>query len=77
MSLLKLGKTNIELTKIGLGCWQFSKNKGLAGSFWPKLADQVTNSIVDVSVKSGINWFDTAELYGWGKSEIGLRSGIK
>ena len=76
MSLLKLGKTNIELTKIGLGCWQFSKNKGLAGSFWPKLTDEVTNSIVEISVNLGINWFDTAELYGWGKSEIGISEAL-
>ena len=36
MSLKKIGLSDIKLSSIGLGCWQFSKNTGFAGSFWPK-----------------------------------------
>lgn len=68
----KLGNSNIKLSKIGLGCWQFSKNTGFAGSFWPSITDDNTLKIIQNSIDGGINWFDTAELYGWGKSEKSL-----
>jgi len=39
---------------------------------WPRLSRNEINDIVRTSVKSGVNWFDTAELYGWGESERAL-----
>ena len=75
--MLKLGNTNIELSKIGLGCWQFSKNTGFAGSFWPSITNDNTRKIIQNSINGGINWFDTAELYGWGKSEQSLSIELK
>jgi len=57
---------------VGLGCWQFSEGGGLGGSYWPTLAPEVENRIVAVSLAAGINWFDTAELYGAGRSEAAL-----
>ena len=76
MSLKKIGLSNIKLSSIGLGCWQFSKNTGFAGSFWPKLSDKDTLDIVKTTLKGGVNWFDTAELYGWGKSEKSLSEAL-
>lgn len=76
MSLKKIGETEISLSKIGLGCWQFSKNTGIAGSFWPKLSNTTTLEIIDIALKGNINWFDTAELYGWGKSEESLSKSL-
>ena len=60
MSLKKIGETDISLSTIGLGCWQFSKNTGFAGSFWPTLSDNNTLDIVNMSLKGGVNWFDIA-----------------
>lgn len=77
MSLKQVGLSNIMFSKIGLGCWQFSKNTGFAGSFWPKLSDEDTLDIIKISLKGGVNWFDTAELYGWGKSEESLSLALK
>ena len=77
MKLKQFGQTNIKLSEIGLGCWQFSKNKGVGGKYWPKLTDLSTKEIVESAIKSGVNWFDTAELYGWGKSEEALASALK
>ena len=68
MNLRTLGNTAIKLSPLGLGCWQFSKHTGFAGKFWPTLSDDEVNEIVKESHLGGINWFDTAELYGWGKS---------
>ncbi len=67
-----LGATPIRITPIGLGCWQFSEGGGLGGSYWPALPAEVENRIVAVSLAAGINWFDTAEAYGAGRSEAAL-----
>ncbi len=64
-----LGKSDMQVTPIGLGCWQFSKRANMAGKFWPMLEDDVILDIVKVSLEGGINWFDTAEVYGQGTSE--------
>ncbi|MBF26082.1 MAG: aldo/keto reductase [Flavobacteriales bacterium] len=76
MSLRKIGETGLALSSIGLGCWQFSKNTGIAGSFWPELSNETTLNIINTSIKGNINWFDTAELYGWGKSEESLTQSL-
>ncbi|RED64654.1 aldo/keto reductase [Cohnella lupini] len=67
--LRKFGNTDMLLSPLGLGCWQFSKARGLVGGFWPKLDNALVNDIVRVSLEGGINWFDTAEIYGGGESE--------
>lgn len=67
--LRSLGKSEIKITPIGLGCWQFSKKGNLAGKFWPSLEDDLIRDIIRISLEGGINWFDTAELYGQGASE--------
>ena len=67
--LRSLGKSEINITPIGLGCWQFSKRGNLAGKFWPFLEDDLIHEIVRISLEGGINWFDTAEIYGKGASE--------
>ncbi|MBN2382111.1 aldo/keto reductase [bacterium] len=71
-SMRALGNTGIQVTPIGLGVWQFAGGRGAVGSYWPTLEDQVMNEIVQVSLEGGINWFDTAEVYGWGRSEQAL-----
>jgi aryl-alcohol dehydrogenase-like predicted oxidoreductase len=67
-----LGATDIRISPIGLGCWQFSEGKGIIGGFWEALPREEVREIVGVSMEEGINWFDTAEAYGWGASERGL-----
>lgn len=70
--LRHLGKSDLLVTPIGLGCWQFSKKQNMAGKFWPVLDDDLICRIVKVSLEGGINWFDTAEAYGNGASERAL-----
>ncbi|HOY31961.1 MAG TPA: aldo/keto reductase [Bacteroidales bacterium] len=77
VNLRPLGKTSIMLTPIGLGCWQFSKRKNLAGKFWPHLEDDVIDRVVAGSLNGGINWFDTAEVYGKGASEKALSAALQ
>ncbi len=74
--LRPLGKTDLMITPIGLGCWQFSKQKNLAGRFWPTLEDDLIDKVVALSLEGGINWFDTAEVYGNGASEKALAKSL-
>lgn len=64
-----LGQTDLLLSPLGLGTWQFSKGTGVVGKFWGSLDDQLTEDIIKTSLDGGINWFDTAEVYGGGESE--------
>jgi aryl-alcohol dehydrogenase-like predicted oxidoreductase len=64
------------ITPIGLGCWQFSKQQNMAGKFWPTIENNTINSIVKTSLEGGINWFDTAEVYGNGASERALSDAL-
>jgi aryl-alcohol dehydrogenase-like predicted oxidoreductase len=72
IALRTLGRSPIRISPVGLGCWQFSEGGGLGGSYWPNLPVDVENRIVAVSLAAGINWFDTAEAYGAGRSEAAL-----
>jgi len=75
--LRSLGQSDLQVSALGLGCWQFSKQTGLVGKYWPSLTDEDTCQIVKLSIDGGINWFDTAEIYGQGKSEQGLSKALK
>jgi len=70
--LRRLGSSDLLVSPVGLGCLQFSRGRGVSGIMWPSLSRQEINAIVETSIKGGINWFDTAELYGRGESERAL-----
>lgn len=76
-NLRQLGLSGIMLTPVGLGCWQFSKQKNMAGKFWPSLEDELIGRIVSLSIEGGINWFDTAEIYGSSTSEKALSKALQ
>ena len=63
-----LGKTDLQVTAIGLGSSQFAGNRFM----WHSPPQEEVNKIVKIALDGGINWFDTAELYGWGRSERAL-----
>jgi aryl-alcohol dehydrogenase-like predicted oxidoreductase len=75
--LRKIGYSELMVSPIGLGCWQFSKRRGLSGKYWGMLDDNEISGIVEESCNCGINWFDTAEVYGWGESERALSATLK
>lgn len=58
-----LGKTGIEISEISLGTWQVGGKWGLP--FDHQLADNILNTAID----QGINFIDTADVYGDGESE--------
>lgn len=58
-----LGKSGLEVTEIGLGLW------AAGGSEWGPTDDQEIFDTIDFSLDSGINFFDTSDVYGMGHSE--------
>jgi len=77
IKLRQLGQTGIHISPIGLGCWQFSEGKGGATGTWDPIPVEETNGIVRAALDGGINWFDTAELYGYGRSERAIAQALK
>jgi aryl-alcohol dehydrogenase-like predicted oxidoreductase len=71
-----LGRTGIAVSPIGLGCMQFSQGQGLVGRMMRNLDQATANAIVKASLEAGVNWFDTAELYGGGRSEQVLAAAL-
>jgi aryl-alcohol dehydrogenase-like predicted oxidoreductase len=72
-----LGKTGIQVTPIGLGVMEFAGGgTGMMRSAFPIIPQEEKNAIVQAALDGGINWFDTAELYGGGMSEASLAAAL-
>ena len=71
MKYRKLGKTGFEISEISLGTWQVG---GVWGDeFSHENAEKILNSAID----GGINFIDTADVYGDGKSEKAVGRFVK
>lgn len=57
-----LGKSGLQVSEIGLGCWQ------LGGDFGP-VSGERAQDILQAADRAGINFWDTADVYGGGMSE--------
>ena len=58
MQKRKLGKSNLEVSAIGLGCM------GISFGFGPAVEKQQGISVIRTAVERGVTFFDTAEIYG-------------
>ena len=75
----RLGKSNIEVSALGMGCW------AIGGPFWDgkqplgwgEVNDDESISAVQEAFDSGISFFDTADVYGAGHSERILAKALK
>ena len=59
LPLRPLGRSGIDVSIVGLGCNNFGRRVDLDG----------TRAVVDAALEEGINFFDTADIYGRGQSE--------
>ncbi|HEU4807944.1 MAG TPA: aldo/keto reductase [Homoserinimonas sp.] len=57
-----LGRTGREVSTIGLGTWQL-------GADWGDVSEADARAVLDASVQGGVTFFDTADVYGDGRSE--------
>jgi myo-inositol catabolism protein IolS len=67
MKYRRLGKTEITVSAVAVGCWAFA-----GGSTWGPQDEVDSIATVRAALDGGINFFDTAEGYGGGDSEAVL-----
>lgn len=63
MEYRKLGDSNLEVSAVGFGCWQ------IGGYYWGRVDEAEWIAAVQRALDSGITLFDTADWYGFGRSE--------
>jgi aryl-alcohol dehydrogenase-like predicted oxidoreductase len=71
MNYRKLGKTGFEVSEISLGTWQ------VGGKWGDDFDHNNASKILHVAVDSGINFIDTADVYGNGESEKAVGKFVK
>lgn len=59
----RLGKSGIEISEVGFGLW------AAGGNAWGPTNDQDILDAVDFALDAGVNFYDTADVYGMGHSE--------
>ncbi|MFF3290363.1 aldo/keto reductase [Streptomyces sp. NPDC003023] len=57
-----LGRTGRDVSVVGLGTWQL-------GADWGDVTEEDAVRVLDAAVESGVTFFDTADVYGDGRSE--------
>lgn len=67
MQTKKLGNSNLEITRIGLGTWAIGG--GGWQHAWGPQDDTESIRTIHHALDLGINWIDTAAVYGLGHSE--------
>jgi len=63
MEKRRLGRSDLEVTVLTMGCWQAGKDQ------WTNVNDDDSIAAMRAAFDAGINFFDTAEAYGGGHSE--------
>src|SRR5260370_12923035 len=69
MEYRKFGKTNVDISAIGFGCWEI-------GGGYGSIEENDFNKAIKRALEIGINSFDTAEAYGFGASEKSLAKAL-
>ena len=67
MKRRQCGKSGLELPLLGIGCWAFG-----GGDYWGRQDQSDVDDLVHMSIERGCNFFDTAEVYNDGDSELSL-----
>lgn len=75
MEYVKLGNTGLDVSKICLGCMSFGDPKKWIHSW--VLDEAASRKIIKKALALGINFFDTANVYGIGSSEEILGKALK
>lgn len=67
MTTKKLGNSDVELTPIGIGAWAMGGGGWKFG--WGPQDDAESVAAIHAALDHGVNWIDTAAVYGLGHSE--------
>jgi len=69
MKMNVLGRTGYVVSAVGSGCYQFTGEFGVN--------PDTSREIMDYAMKSEVNFFDTAQMYGFGESEEIVGRGLR
>ena len=61
------GANGLDVSLVGLGCNAFGR----------RVDEKGTHAVIDAAIDAGIDFFDTAETYGGGNSELFIGTGLK
>lgn len=75
MEKRRLGNSDIDITRIGFGAWAIGGGDYAFG--WGPQDDAESIATIEHAVASGINWIDTAAIYGLGHSEKVVGQALK
>ncbi|HTI15701.1 MAG TPA: aldo/keto reductase [Dictyobacter sp.] len=75
MHTRQFGKTDMQITPIGIGAW--AMGGGNWASAWGPQDDNASIATIKRGLRLGINWIDTAAVYGLGHSEEVVGKAIK
>ena len=70
MNFRNFGGTGPSVSEVGLGCWQL-------GGDWGDVDDYTAQKVLEAAVQNGINFYDTADVYGKGRSEALLHKYLR
>ena len=62
--------SGLSVSEIGLGTWQL-------GADWGRVDEKTAASVLETAVENGVNFFDTADIYGAGLSETRIANFLK
>ena len=66
MQRVAFGRTGMEISRVGFGAWAAG---GPWNYGWGPQDDDASIAAIHRAVELGVNWIDTAPVYGWGHSE--------
>lgn len=71
----RLGRTDMEITRVGFGAWAIGGPDWAVG--WGTQDDRESVAAIRHGIDRGLNWIDTAAVYGLGHSEEVVRDALK
>lgn len=71
MKYRKLGKSDIEVSEISLGCWTMGGLNWVNGdpNGWADVNENEVREAINYAIDNGVNHFDNADVYGNGRAE--------
>ena len=79
MNYRKFGNTDMTVSEIGFGAWAIGGDAKVGNTpiGWGPADDEVSEKAIYAALDAGINFFDTADFYGLGHSEMLLGKTLK
>jgi aryl-alcohol dehydrogenase-like predicted oxidoreductase len=71
MQYRKFGSTDLQVSEVGFGAWAIGGNATIGSTAigWGPADDETSRKAIREALNAGINFFDTADIYGLGHSE--------